>query len=193
MTIEACPRTSDGRLNHNLAMPLLINTPRYTLRIDGLGIQTHDELLAGETDRSWKYVPHDHDALEEIAGRLGWAAREQRTWTYGALVKDVTFCIPSINEGKPYLPNMDVSGDTVVRRKDLEVVDEFLTYLSLHSYKEADVIASALVTGPATGKPNAEFLRLARKFRRATPRFTPDTELWARELQHNYNYFANLK
>jgi len=175
-------------------MTLLIDTPRYKLSYNGtLRTQTRDQLLASETEREWQYVPHDHDALEEIAGRLGWAARAKTTWTYGALVKDVTFCIPSINEGKPYLPNMDVSADTVIRRKDLEVVDEFLTYLSLHSYKEADVIASALVTGPATGKPNVEFLRLARKVRRATPRFTPDTELWARELRLSYSYFANLK
>lgn len=174
-------------------MALLIDTPRYKLRYNSPNFQTREQLLASETEREWIYVPHDHDALEEIAGRLGWAARENATWTYGAIVKEVTFNIPSINEGKPYRPNLDVGGDTVVRRKDLALVDEFLTYLSLHSYKEAGIIASALVTGPATGKPNAEFLRLARKFRRATPRFTPDTELWARELRLNYNYFANLK
>jgi hypothetical protein len=174
-------------------MPLLIDTPRYKLHIDGLGIQTPDELLTSETNRNWKYVPHDHDALDEIAGRLGWAARNERTWTYGALVKDLTFRIGPINGGKPYRPMMEVSSSTVVRRADLEIVDEFLTYLSLHSYKSANIVASALITGPATGKPNAEFLRLARKFRRATPQFTPDAELWARELRLNYNYFANLK
>lgn len=174
-------------------MPLIVATPRYELRISGVNVPTHDELLASETKRVWKYVPYDHDALEEIAGRLGWAAREKRTWTYGALVKEVTFCIPSINDGQPYRPKMDLDCGTVIRRQDIEVVDEFLTYLSLHSYKSAALIASALVTGPGTGKPNAEFLRLARKFRRATSRFTPDTELWARELRLNYDYFAKLK
>lgn len=81
----------------------------------------------------------------------------------------------------------------MIRRQDLEIVDDFLTYLSLHSYKGGDLIASALITGPVPGKPNSEFLRLARKLRRSTPRLTPDTELWARELRLNYNYFSNLK
>jgi hypothetical protein len=101
--------------------------------------------------------------------------------------------IPSVNEGRPYRPNMDTDGSTVIRRQDLEIVDDFLTYLSLHSYKGGDLIASALITGPVPGKPNSEFLRLARKLRRSTPRLTPDTELWARELRLNYNYFSNLK
>ncbi|MFS2162645.1 hypothetical protein [Variovorax sp. Varisp62] len=174
-------------------MSLHVNSPGYKLRLEGLGIPTHDELLASETSRSWQYVPHNHDALEEIANRLGVAAREKRTLTYGALVKNVTFCIASVNEGRPYQPNMDVDGGNVIRQHDLEVADEFLTYLSLHSYKGADLIASALVTGPAIGKPNTEFLRLARKLRRSSPRLTADAELWDRELQLNFGYFAKLK
>ncbi|QOF77563.1 hypothetical protein [Variovorax sp. 38R] len=173
-------------------MVTLIDTPRYKLSIEGSGYPAREELLTSETSRSWQYVPHDHGALEIVANRLGLAARERATLTYGALVKNVTFCIPSINEGRPYQPNMDMDGSNVVRRQDLEVVDEFLTYLSLHSYKGADLIASALVSGPANGKPNAEFLRLARKLRRSTPRLTSDTELWTSELQRSFNYFTNL-
>lgn len=175
-------------------MTLLIDTPTYKLRYSGtLRIQTRDELLASETEREWQYVPRDHNALEEIACRLGRAARARTTLTYGALVKDIAFCVSTTTDGLPYRPNMNVGGNAVVRKKDLEMVDEFLTYLSLHSYKGGNLIASALVTGPGPGKPSSEFLRLARKLRRSTPRLTSDTELWRRELQCNFDYFAELK
>lgn len=50
-------------------MTLLIDTPRYKLSYNGtLRTQPRDQLLASETEREWQYVPHDHDALEEIAG-----------------------------------------------------------------------------------------------------------------------------
>jgi len=147
--------------------------------------------LTTECARDWQHAPHDPAALQQIADRLGQAARDQRTLTYGALVRDIEFRVPRISGGQPYRPAL---GDgAVVRAVDLGLVDEFLTYLSLHSYRGGNIIASALVMAPGRAQPNTEFLRLARHFRGRSPKLFPDHDVWQRELQGIFSYFENLK
>ena len=163
-------------------------SPRYTFSIEGLGPLPTKVALQEECDRLWQYAPHTPQALQQMAERLALAARAKATLTYAALVRGIAFQAPTRNMGLPYRPPFGEG--VVIRSADLALVDECLTYLSLHSFKGGDVIASALVTAHGHAGPNSEFLRLVRCIRGSSLKLFGDRDVWQRELERLYSFFS---
>ena len=128
-----------------------------------------------------------------VAEALGRSCRRGRTITYAELARGVTFRLPEINGGRPYV--IDILNQTQVSKRDQHILDDFLCFLSLQSMKGASILASANVFDPndSRGASNG-FFETARLLGVLTEVRGDMGELmfWKRELQKVHDWFSEL-
>lgn len=151
--------------------------------------------------RQWQYATLDPVACAALAEALGLSCRRGRPITYADLARGITFRLPSINDGKPYV--IDIQRLNRISQRDQQVLDDFLCFLSLQSAKGASILASANVIDPSDqGRAPTGFLETARLlgFRQfdsdhvAGGRYDKHAEmknimLWDQELKKVYAWF----
>ena len=143
--------------------------------------------------RQWQYATKDPIACAAVAEALGRSCRRGRTITYAELARGVTFRLPEINGGRPYV--IDILNQTQVSKRDQHILDDFLCFLSLQSMKGASILASANVFDPndSRGASNG-FFETARLLGVLTEVRGDMGELmfWKRELQKVHDWFSEL-
>lgn len=152
--------------------------------------------------RHWQYATHDPIACADLATALGRSCRRGRTITYAELARGVTFRLPSINQGQPYI--IDIQNQSRISPRDQHILDDFLCFLSLQSVKGASILASANVIDPSDrrGASNG-FFETARVLgyhqaddaRLAGRQYDSKAEMrnimfWNQELKKVYAWFA---
>lgn len=129
----------------------------------------------------------DPGASKIIAQRLADAASDGRVLTYAELGRGISFRLPAINGDNAHV--IDVA-DGIVRSTDKELLDEFLAFLTVQSYKHAKVLANALVVEHRSSEPAKAFIRLASELgiHHGTKR---DSEMlfWLHELKKVHAWF----
>jgi len=152
--------------------------------------------------RQWQYATHDPIACADLATALGRSCRRGRTITYAELARGVTFRLPSINEGRPYI--IDIQNQSRISSRDQNILDDFLCFLSLQSVKGASILASANVIDPFDKKGASNgFFETARLLGYhqaddaclAGRQYASEAEMrnimfWNKELKKVYAWFA---
>ena len=117
-----------------------------------------DELARRMEAIEWKWGDKDPAALAELERRVAEAGRKLQLITYSDLVEGVDFRLPNLRNGAPYrIAIHNWSG------LDREIIGSFLGYISLHSYRKAGFMASALAVNRAEYRPSEHFFRFMRE------------------------------
>lgn len=139
-------------------------------------------------ERRYAVYPNaDPDASNAIAERLAHAAAAARVLTYAELGRGITFRLPMIHGGRPYVID-PVEG--IVRSADRDLLDEFLAFLTVQSYKQAKVLANALIVEGRTSEPAKVFIRLAGELGvHHSATHDRNTLFWVHELKKLHTWF----
>lgn len=112
----------------------------------------HEKITCKLNESDWEYAPHDLVALSALRDRIAETGRSFGLISYSDLVKGVDFHYSNIRDGEAYRINIrDWTG------LDRRIVGDCLGYLSMESYKEAGLMASALVIARLESKPSENF------------------------------------
>lgn len=101
----------------------------------------------------WEYAHKDHAALSELRDRIRETGRKYSLISYGDLVDGIDFHYPEINDGMPH--RISISEWAGINRR---IVLDCLGYISMESYMQAGVMASALVVQGNEPKPSGIFV-----------------------------------
>lgn len=111
-----------------------------------------EDVVAKLNSYDWKYATADQDALAELKKRIAVAGKNRKMIKYSELVSGVRFCLPNVNNGAPYqIRTWDWHGF------DRALIGEFLGYISMESYINADFMASAIVVSALDEEPSGIF------------------------------------
>lgn len=160
---------------------------RNTFRMVGLPDRVGQVSFKSLTESPWHQIEGNEAAIAEMAERLALTAKQRAVITFSGLVRGLSF-------RNPALPGTDrneiaTENGTVLRTLDQALIDSLLLLLSLHSFKDAGIIASALVV-PGAAKPSDGFIKSARALLAMSAVAMSDSDLWARELDRVYLRFA---
>ncbi len=138
--------------------------------------------------RQWLYATHDPVACTAIAEKLGQACRRGRTITYAELSRGVSISIPG--ETTPHV--VDIQGGTRISADDQHILDDFLCFLSLQSFKNASILASANVFDPTDKRGASSGFFEAARILGCLPVLHSDIAemmFWKQELKKVYQWF----
>lgn len=100
----------------------------------------------------WQYADRNPAVLDELRQRIANVGKHFGLISYSDLVDGVAFSYPNINHGEPFwITPGNWSG---LHRK---IIGEALGYISMETYFEAGLMASALVIGRVESKPSDIF------------------------------------
>jgi hypothetical protein len=150
------------------------------------GLNLGPSKLEAAEQRYAVYPDADPEASKAIAERLAHAAAAARVLTYAELGRGITFRLP-IHEGRPHVID---PAEGIVRSADRELLDEFLAFLTVQSYKHAKVFACALLVDGRASEPAKLFIRLANELgiHHSASR-DHETLFWIRELKRVHAWF----
>ena len=139
-------------------------------------------------ERRYAVYPNaDPETSKAIAERLALAAAATRVLTHAELGRGITFRLPMINGGQPHVID---PADGIVRSADRDLLDEFLGFLTVQSYKHAKVFASALVVEGRGSEPAKVFIRLAGELGvHHSATHDRNTLFWVHELKKLHTWF----
>lgn len=100
----------------------------------------------------WPYADQDLNAYEIIARKIAKVGKERDVITYSDLVRDVTFKIKTINEGKDYHINVKEWGPL-----DRALIGDFLGRLCVETYQRGGFMGSALAYSESQNAPGKGF------------------------------------
>lgn len=111
-----------------------------------------DPILAQMQAVNWTYADKDPGALEELRRRLEDAGRRTKLLRYSEIAQGVVFHLPQIRGGGPYeITTWEWSG------LDRRIIGDFLGYLSMESWRDAQFMVSALVVSGVEYQPSDIF------------------------------------
>jgi len=135
-----------------------------------------------------QFAPHDPHALHVLGERLGLAARARRTITYAGLTKGLSVQLPKQSDGAHQLS--DILGHVSVQSK--AIIDEYLFLLTGDSYREARLLANALLDS-GRNQPAAAFFEGAAKLGVRVPTETTQRlYMWTVALARVFDWFEKL-
>lgn len=135
-----------------------------------------------------QFAPHDQHALQVLGERLGLAARARRPVTYAQLAEGLNVQLPNEPAGPHQLS--DILGQVSPRSK--AIIDEYLFVLTCDSYREARLLANALLISGSNQPVPAFFEGAAHLHVRIPPNAMQRFDMWARELARVLDWFGKL-
>jgi hypothetical protein len=151
------------------------------------GLNLGPSKLEAAEQRYAVYPNADPDASNVIAERLAHAATAARVLTYAELGRGITFRLPMIHGGRPHVID-PVEG--IVLSADRDLLNEFLAFLTVQSYKHAKVFACALLVDGRASEPAKLFIRLAGELGiHHSANRDRDTLFWVHELKKLHAWF----
>ena len=143
--------------------------------------------------RQWQYATHDPVACAALAEAMGRSCRLGRTITYADLARGVTFRLPGVNDGMPYV--IDILDRKRVSKFDQNILDDFLAFLSLQSMKGASILASANVFDPHDSRGASNGFFETARWLGVLPELRGEMNqmlFWKHELRKVHDWFAKL-
>lgn len=155
-----------------------------------VGLRTglyEQEFFRSLAESPWHQIEGNEAAIAEMAERMALTAKQRTVMTFSGLIRGLSFRNPAL----PGSARNEIATENgaVLRTLDQALIDSLLLLLSLHSFKHADIIASALVV-PGSAKPSEGFVKTARALLAIPPVAMSDADLWKRELKRVYARFA---
>lgn len=135
----------------------------------------------------WLYADKDPSTVELLERRIAETGRRLGLITYSQLVQGVPFHLANINGGQDYhIQTYDWTG------LDRAIIGEFLGYISMRSYEQADFMASSLVVNALEYKPSWHFFDWMRALN-VLPDVNDDTVLafWADQVNRAHNWYRS--
>jgi hypothetical protein len=110
--------------------------------------------------KQWRYADKDPAAMAEIKARIEKYIRGTRTVSYSNLVYKVVFNLPSFNQGKPYIIDVNKWNQAAST-----LIGEFLCYISMESFINHGYLSSTLVVSNELKlrRPSKGFFELSRE------------------------------
>ena len=182
------PSASGKMPEHQLVLPLQVSMP---LLIYVNGILQEPQLVRASSPRpkyGEQFAPHDPHALHVLGERLGLAARAGRTITYAELAKGLSIQLPNQSSAAHQLS--DILGQTSTQSK--AIIDEYLFVLTGDSYREARLLANALLDS-GRNQPAPAFFEGAAKLGVRVPKETNRRlDMWTMALARVFDWFKRL-
>jgi hypothetical protein len=133
----------------------------------------------------WRFAEDDPAALDEMQKRLAQIGRAGDVITYTDLARDITFCLPTVNDGKPF--QIDVDRWPGHHRT---ILGEFLGYLAWRSWSQNGFMISALAVSKETQAPSRPFFQWARELGALTDAGElAELEFWSDQLSRAHRFF----
>jgi hypothetical protein len=113
-----------------------------------------DKIIERFNEMSWRFAPQDPEGCAALEGRIRDTGRRGALITYSDLVRGVSFRLPGRD---PPEHQIDVREWQEV---DRSILGDYLGYLSMQTYQQAEFFCSALVVSKETGMPGEGFFGL---------------------------------
>lgn len=110
------------------------------------------EILRKLDSIEWDFAPHDLVAARSMAERICRQGRVGGLIPYSNLVSGISFTLPNVNGGMPFL--IDTDGFTGINRR---ILGDLLGFISSASFRAADFWASSLVVSLTEYQPSDVF------------------------------------
>ncbi len=134
---------------------------------------------------NWPYAQHDPDAQSELMRRIEAKAKQEDVLTYSQLIKGVTFSLPSVNDGRPFMMDPHELSEL-----DRAIIGDFLGSISADTYRRAGVFISAIVVTKNDGTPGLGFTTFMRDLGLLTAQGADAAFAhWVREVQSVYTAY----
>lgn len=145
----------------------------------------HEKILHKLNESDWEYAPRDPEALCILRDRIVETGKKFRLISYSDLVIGVNFHYENIRDGEAYSINTyDWTG------LDRRIIGDCLGYISMESYRQAGLMASALVIGRVESKPSDNFFEWMEYLE-----VLPDTEegtvlkFWSDQVRYAHHWY----
>jgi hypothetical protein len=135
---------------------------------------------------NWPYAENDPAALAELKKRIEDTGRRGDLIGYSELVKGITFHLPNVNKGQPFQINIH---DWSIL--DRAILEEFLGYISMLSYRKAKFMASALAISRKSdyNRPSKHFFDWMKRLGILAGRDADD--FWQEQVRKAYDWFQS--
>ena len=134
----------------------------------------------------WHYADAAPEVRTEFLRRIRFRARKERTITYADLVEGVEIRLPNVHGGAAFF-----LGNPEWTDLDRAILGELLGYLSMESYEQGRIFASAVVVSSTTGEPSEGFRTMMRQLGRLKSSSADEAVLlWSDELRKAYEWYA---
>jgi hypothetical protein len=150
---------------------------------------TVDNVLIQMKTVQWMYADKDLNTVAILEQRIAETGRKLGLITYSQLAHGVAFHLPDIKNGEPYhIQTYDWTG------LDRAIIGEFLGFISMRSYEQADFMASALVVNALEYKPSWHFFEWMRSLN-VLPDMNDDTVMafWAEQVNRSHNWYRSQR